>query len=105
MQYEVNLADQTREIGPKVNGSFNNSTYFTQNFIKNQPEFCRTCGFRGDFRKSLNFHFKPSKVSIIGLYFRQNLLKVEKWFLAIHREFLNDPDFSRENRRVRFLPL
>ena len=83
MQYEVNLADQTREIGPKVNGSFNNSTYFTQNFIKNQPEFCRTCGFRGDFRKSLNFHLKPSKISIIGLDFRQNLLKVEKWpFLA-----------------------
>ena len=38
--------------------------------------------------------------------FRQNPLKVEKGlFLALHRKLLNDPDFSRENRRVRFLPL
>ena len=55
----------------------------TKNFLKNQPDFSRTCGFRGNFTKSLNFHFKPSKIAIVGLYFHQNPLKVEKWpFLA-----------------------
>ena len=78
----------------------------TKKILKNYLEIFLTCGFRGDFRESLNFHFKPSKIIIIGLHFRQNLLKVEKWLiLALHRKFLNDPDFSRENRRVRFLPL
>ena len=56
--------------------------------IKKEPDFSRTCGFRGDFRKSLNFHFKPSKVNIYGLDFRQNPLKVEKWlFLALYRDY------------------
>ena len=50
----------------------------TEKILKNKPEIFSTCGFRGDFRESLNFHFKPSKVSIIGLDFRQNPLKVEK---------------------------
>ena len=43
---------------------------------------------------------------IVRLHFRQNLLKVEKWlFLALHRKILNDPDFSRENRRAGLLLL
>ena len=78
----------------------------TKKILKNYLEIFLTCGFRGDFRESLNFRFKPSKIINIGLHFRQNLLKVEKWLiLALHRKFLNDPDFSRGNRRVRFLPL
>ena len=55
----------------------------TEKILKNDTEIFWTCGFRGDFRESLNFHLKASKVSIIGLDFRQNPLKVEKWpFLA-----------------------
>ena len=45
-------------------------------------------------------------MTVPDLDFRQNLLKVKKWpFLALHREILNDPDFSRENRRVHFMSL
>ena len=50
----------------------------TKIFLKNQPDFSRTCGFRGDFIESLNFYFPPSKVTIPCLHFRQNPLKVEK---------------------------
>ena len=78
----------------------------TEKILKNDTEIFWTCGFRGDFRESLNFHFKTSKVSIIGLDFRQNPLKVEKWpFLAYYHKILNDPEFSRTCHLVRFLPL
>ena len=40
------------------------------------PDFSRTCGFRGCFRESLNFHFKLSNIPIPWLDFRQNPLKV-----------------------------
>ena len=78
MQYEVHLTDQTQEIDPKLNGSFKNFSHLIQNSIKNQPEFSRTCDFRGDFRESLNFYLKPSKEIINDLDFPQNPLKVEK---------------------------
>ena len=81
----------------------------TKKILKNQPEFSRTCGFRGDFTESLNFHFTVSKVTIPDLDFRQNPLKVEKPLkMAVFGTvswLLNDPDFSRENRRVRFMSL
>ena len=107
MQYEGHPTDQTREIDPKLKGSFKNFYMsLTKKNVKNQQKFSRTCGFRGDFRKSLNFHFKPLKTSTVGLDFRQNPLKVEKWpFLAYYHKILNDPDFSRTCRLVRFLPL
>ena len=58
------------------------------NNVKKDSEFSWTCGFRGEFRKSLNFCFKPSKVTINDLDFRQNPLKVEKWlFLALYRDY------------------
>ena len=86
MQYEVHPTDQTQEIDPKLKGSFKNSTSLTEKNVKNRQDFSRTCGFRGDFRESLNFHNKPSKESIVRLDFRQNPLKVEKGlFLALHR--------------------
>ena len=56
----------------------NQPTRRTKNFLKNQPEFSRTCGFRGDFTESLNFHFKPSNIPNQWLHFRQNPLKVKK---------------------------
>ena len=83
MQYEVHPTYQTREIDPKLKGSFKNFSHLIQKSIKNQPDFSRTCGFRRCFRENLNFHFKPSKIPNQRLDFRQNLLKVEKWlFLA-----------------------
>ena len=78
MQYEVHPTYQTGEIDQRLNISFKNSTRRAKNFLKNQPDFSRTCGFRGDFTESLNFHFPPSKVTINDLDFRQNPLKVEK---------------------------
>ena len=57
MQYQVDLRPQTGEIDQRVNRSFKNSTRRTKNFLKNQPDFSRTCGFREEFRESLNFHF------------------------------------------------
>ena len=80
MQYEVHPTYQTGEIDQRLNGSLKNSTRRTKIFLKNQPDFSRTCGFRGDFTESLNFHFKTSKVTINHLDFRQNPLKVEKPF-------------------------
>ena len=56
MQYEVQQIDQTRDIDPKLYGSFKNSTSLTEKIVKNPSEFSRTCGFRGDFRESLNFY-------------------------------------------------
>ena len=50
----------------------------TKKILKNEPEIFWTCGFRGDFTKSLNFHFTSSKVTIPDLDFRQNPLKFEK---------------------------
>ena len=58
MQYEVHPTDLTRDIDPELKGSFKKATCFTENFVKNQRDFSRTCGFRGDFTKSLNFHIK-----------------------------------------------
>ena len=78
----------------------------TEKILKNDTEIFWTCGFRGDFRESLNFHFKTSKVSIIGLDFRQNPLKVEKPLkmpvFGTVSLFLNDQDFSREIRPCNF---
>ena len=83
MQYEVHPTDQTRDIDPKLNGSFKMSTPITVNYVKKEPDFSRTCGFRGCFRESLNFPFKLSNIPNPWLDFRQNPLKVEKWpFLA-----------------------
>ena len=88
MQNEVHPTYQTGEIDRRLNRSFKNSTRRTKNFLKNQPDFSRTWGFRGDFIESLNFHFPPSKVTIPCLDFRQNPLKVEKWlFLALYRHY------------------
>ena len=78
MQYEVHPTYQTGEIDQRLNGSLKNSTRRTKIFLKNQPDFSRTCGFRGDFTESLNFHFPPSNVTNQYLHFRQNRLKVEK---------------------------
>ena len=50
----------------------------TKNFLKNQPDFSRTCGFRGEFTERLNFQIKTSNISNPGLDFRQKRLKVEK---------------------------
>ena len=62
------------------------------------PDFSRTCGFRGDFRESLNFHFKLSNIPNPWLDFRQNPLKVKKPLkMAVFgtvSKLLNDPDFS-----------
>ena len=81
-------------------------SHLIQKSIKNQPDFSRTCGFRGDFRESLNFHFKPSKVTINDLDFRQNPLKVEKWlFLALYRDYWMIQIFPGKSGRVSFLTL
>ena len=77
MQYEVHTTDQTPDIDPQLYGSFKNSTSLTEKNVKNRQDFSRTCGFRGDFRESLNFHFKPSKVAINELDYHQNPLNVE----------------------------
>ena len=78
----------------------------TKKNVKNQEKFSRTCGFRGDIRESLNFHFKPSKITIVWLDFRQNQLKVEKPLkLAVFgtlSKLLNDPDFSSKNGPCQF---
>ena len=88
MQYEVHPTDQTRDIDHTVNGSFKNPTSLTEKNVKNRQDFSRTCGFRRDFRESLNFYYNPSKESIVRLDFRQNPLKVEKWlFLALYRDY------------------
>ena len=62
MGHEAHPTDQTRDIDPTVNGSFKNFTTLTENFVKNQEKFSRTCGFRGDSTESLNFHIRPSKI-------------------------------------------
>ena len=56
------------------------------------PDFSRTCGFRGDFTESLNFHFPPWKETINDLDFRQNPLKVERpWKKGIFEHtFMNN---------------
>ena len=88
MQYEVHRSYPAREIDRRLNGSFKNSTSLAEKNVKNRQNFSRTCGFRGCFRESLNFHFRPSKVTINDLDFRQNPLKVEKWlFLALYRDY------------------
>ena len=70
------------------------------------PDFSRTCGFRGDFRESLNFHFKLSNIPNPWLDFRQNPLKVEKPLkMAVFgtvSKLLNDPDFSQKNGPCQF---
>ena len=74
--------------------------------LKYVPDFSRTCGFRGEFRKSLNFRFRPSKVNIVQLDFRQNPLKVEKWlFLALYRDYWMIQIFPGKKDSVIFLPL
>ena len=74
--------------------------------LKYVPDFSRTCGFRGEFRKSLNFRFKPSKVNIVQLDFRRNPLKVEKWlFLALYRDYWMIQIFPGKSGRVIFLLL
>ena len=74
--------DQSQENGQGVAGSTPGGdlhpTRRTKNFLKNQPDFSRTSGFRGEFTESLNFHFPPWKVTINDFIFRQNQLKVEK---------------------------
>ena len=70
------------------------------------PDFSRTCGFRGDFRESLNFHLKLSNIPNPWLDFRQNPLKVEKPLkMAVFgtvSKLLNDPDFSWKNGPCQF---
>ena len=88
MHYEVHPTYPTGDIDLRLNGSFKNSTFLTEKNVKNRQDFSRTCGFRGDFRESLNFHNKASKESIVRLDFRQNPLKVEKWlFLALYHDY------------------
>ena len=50
----------------------------TKKILKNQPDFSRTCGFRGVVQERLVYHITGSKVTIDDLDFRQNPLKVEK---------------------------
>ena len=50
----------------------------TKNFLKNQRGFSRTCGFRGVVPERLFYHIRCSKVTIVGIDFRQNRTKVEK---------------------------
>ena len=52
----------------------------TENFFKNQPDFSRTCGFRGEFTERLNFQIRQSNITTPLLDFRQNPLKVKKWW-------------------------
>ena len=78
MQYEVHRTYPTGEIDRRLNGSFKNFTPLTKKMKKCVPDFSRTCGFRGDFRESLNFHLKLSNIPNPWLDFRQNPLKVEK---------------------------
>ena len=49
----------------------------TKNFLKNQPDFSRTCGFRGEFTERLNFQIQPSNMTNPELDFCQNRLKVK----------------------------
>ena len=92
MQYQVERINQTQDNGQGAAGSTPGGdlqpTRHTKKFLKNQPDFSRTCGFRGDFKESLNFHMKPSKVNIVGLDFHQNQSKVKKGpFLARFRDY------------------
>ena len=50
----------------------------TKKILKSQPDFSRTCGFRGEFPERLNFQIRPSNITIPLLDFRQNPLKVKK---------------------------
>ena len=50
----------------------------TKKILKSQPDFSRTCGFRGVVPERLFYHIRRSKVTINDLDFRQNSLKVEK---------------------------
>ena len=63
--------------------------------------------FSRGFQGKSEFSFKPSNINILRLDFRQNPLKVEKPLkMAVFgtaSRLLNDPEFSRTNRRVRFL--
>ena len=53
-------------------------TRCTKNFLKNQPDFSRTCGFRGKFTERLNFQIQHSNMTNPALDFSQNRLKVKK---------------------------
>ena len=67
----------------------------TENFFKNQPDFSRTCGFRGKFTESLNFqniHFKSTNQ---WQTFRQKSKKCHFWHVFViiewSRFFLGNP--------------
>ena len=52
MQYELLPTDQIREIDLKVNCLIKNTACFTENFVRNHPDFTKTCGFCKDFAES-----------------------------------------------------
>ena len=82
MQYQVERMDQTQDNGQGAAGSTPGGdlqpTRRTKKILKNQPDFSRTCGFRGVVQERLVYHITGSKVTIDDLDFRQNPLKVEK---------------------------
>ena len=53
-------------------------TRHTKNFLKNQPDFSRTCGFRGEFTERPNFQIQQSNITNPALDLRQYRLKVKK---------------------------
>ena len=90
-----------------IQNSQNAYTCLTVKNLTADLDFSRTSGFRGVLPERLFYHIRCSKVTINDLDFRQNPLKVVKPLkMAVFGTvswLLNDPDFSRENRRVRFL--
>ena len=82
MQYQVHRMDLTQEKGRGAAGSTPGGplqpTRRTKKILKSQREFSRTCGFRGAVPERLFYHIRCSKVTIVGIDFRQNPTKVEK---------------------------
>ena len=50
----------------------------TKNFLKNQPDFSWTSGFRREFSERPNFQIQQSNITNPALDLRQNRLKVKK---------------------------
>ena len=50
----------------------------TKIFLKNQPDFSWTSGFRREFTERPNFQIQQSNITNPALDFRQNRLKVKK---------------------------
>ena len=76
----------------------------TDFFLKNEPDFSRTCGFRGEFTESLNFQNIPFKSTNQWQTFRQNRVKVKKGLFFTHfRNYWMIQIFFRKSGFVTFL--